>query len=375
MQYYYQIDDNATLIALAEMAEKYKTRKNIRLAHFKEYYTKPEDFENAVKNPPNELNEEQWRLICQLFTSPQFIARSKQNSLNRQKMKYSSTQGSITMAETLHENQSKGYIENWKDCHTKKCTNTFVNDYAKNEWERMKNTYDSRSSTSDSTEVSEIEILHETLGERRGHNRGVGRKLKGQSSKRRTQPTTINQPDLQQTVAQLQRQVQILSQKLSPEERAEMDLEMNNAAPTQPTHPRPSHSHMPRDGSGPSFQPMGFQHQQSQQTPLSFQQLLQQPPIHSSASLTPEHMIQFQQYQMFQSFFQMMSQSPNSSQVMMQMMTQSPQTSQVSQSRTPQMMPTQQMSQMPHTFQMMPIPQRQQYGQQTSSMMPTSHGQ
>ncbi|XP_062119400.1 uncharacterized protein LOC133833165 [Humulus lupulus] len=154
-----------------------------------------------------------------------------------------------------------------------------------------------------------------------------------------------------------------------------MDLEMNNAAPTQPTHPRPSHSHMPRDGSGSSFQPMGFQHQQSQQTPLSFQQLLQQPPIHSSASLTPEHMIQFQQYQMFQSFFQMMSQSPNSSQVMMQMMTQSPQTSQVSQSRTPQMMPTQQMSQMPHTFQMMLIPQGQQYGQQTSSMMPTSHGQ
>lgn len=106
MQHYYQMNDNAISIAIAEMADKYKTRKNIRLTHFKEYYTTPEDFENAVKNPPDELNEEQWRLICELFTSPQFIARSKQNSLNRQKTKYSSTQGSITMAETLHENVS-----------------------------------------------------------------------------------------------------------------------------------------------------------------------------------------------------------------------------------------------------------------------------
>ena len=208
----------------------------------------------------------------------------------------------------------------------------------------MKNTYDSRSSASDPTEVVEIEILREILGDRRGHNRGVGRKMKGQSSKRRTQPTTTNQPDLHQTVAQLQRQVQILSQKLSHEERAEMDLEMNNEAPT---HPRPS---------APSVHPRPLQ-----PTPLSFQQLLQ-PHLHSSASLTPEQLSQFQQFQMFQSFFQMMSQSSNNSQAMMHMMTQSPQTSQASQSRTPSM---------PHNFQIVSIPQ----GQQISPMMPTSHGQ
>ena len=33
--------------------------------------------------------------------------------------------------------QSKGYIENWKDCHSKKCTKTFVNDYAKNAYVRL----------------------------------------------------------------------------------------------------------------------------------------------------------------------------------------------------------------------------------------------
>ncbi|XP_060969927.1 uncharacterized protein LOC133037121 [Cannabis sativa] len=125
--HYYQLDSHPKLVAIsiAEMAEKYKTRKNIRLQHFREYYKNPEDFENAVKNPPNELNEDQWRLICELFTTPDFIQRSKQNSINRQKMKFSSTTGSVTMAEILRQKQGKGYIETWKECHTKKDTNTF----------------------------------------------------------------------------------------------------------------------------------------------------------------------------------------------------------------------------------------------------------
>uniref|UniRef100_A0A803QEE9 Uncharacterized protein n=1 Tax=Cannabis sativa TaxID=3483 RepID=A0A803QEE9_CANSA len=374
LQHYYEIDNNAklTAVSLAEMAEKYKTRKNIRLTHFKKYYKTPEDFENAVKNHPDELNEEQWRLICQLFTSPKFIARSKRNTLNRQKMKYPSTQGSITMAEILYKNQNKSYVENRKVCHTKKDMDTFVNEYAKNEREHVKNNYDSRSSTSDSTQVSKIDILRETLGERRDHERGVGRKLKGQSSSQHTQPTITDQPDLKQTIAQLQRQIQVMSQVLLPKERTQMDVEMTDAAPTQPMRPQPSCSHMSGDRFGPSFQPMDFQHPQPQQTPLSFQQLPQQSHVPSFAPLTHEQMVQ---YQMFQSFIQMMSQWPNNLQVMMQMMMQWPQTSQVSQSWMPQMMPTQQMPQTPQNFQMMPTPQGQQYVQQKSQMMPTLHGQ
>ncbi|KAM6576293.1 hypothetical protein CsatB_028130 [Cannabis sativa] len=393
MQHYYQLDSHPKLVAIsiAEMAEKYKTRKNIRLQHFREYYKNPEDFENAVKNPPNELNEDQWRLICELFTTPDFVQRSKQNSINRQKMKFSSTTGSVTMAEILRQKQGKGYIETWKECHTKKDTNTFINEAAKNKYEEMLTT---RNSVPESSQVSELEILRKTLGERRGHQRGVGRKLKGQSSGRRSQPATADQPDLRETVVELQKQIQTLTQQMSRERREPMDVEMNDAAPTQPIRPQPSRSQM-------GFNPMGFQ--QPHQTPTSFQQLLQQPLLQqplvpSPGMLSPE---QFHS-QMYQSYLQFVFQSPNNSQVLLNMMTQSPQTSHVSEPRMPQMsqmpqnvqmstqgqqyqntsqtMPTQsweQTSQMmpthlgQQTSQMMPTQQ----GQQTSQMMPTLHGQ
>ncbi|KAF4380927.1 hypothetical protein G4B88_002300 [Cannabis sativa] len=267
LRHYYQLDSHPKLVAIsiAEMAKKYKTRKNIRLQHFREYYKNPEDFENAVKNPPNELNEDQWRLICELFTTFDFIQRSKQNSINRQKMKFSSTTGSVTRAEILRQKQGKGYIETWKECHTKKDTNTFINEAAKNKYEEMLTT---QNSAPESSQVSELEILRKTLGERRGHQRGVGRNLKGQSSGRCSQPATADQPDLRETVVELQKQIQTLTQQMSRERREPMDVEMNDAAPTQPIRPQPSHSQM-------GFNAMGFQ--QPHQTPTSFQQLQQQP--------------------------------------------------------------------------------------------------
>ncbi|KAF4373037.1 hypothetical protein G4B88_024478 [Cannabis sativa] len=280
LRHYYQLDSHPKLVAIsiAEMAEKYKTRKNIRLQHFREYYKNPEDFENAVKNPPNELNEDQWRLICELFTTPDFIQRSKQNSINRQKMKFSSTTGSVTMAEILRQK------------------------------EEMLTT---RNSAPESSQVSELEILRKTLGERRGHQRGVGRKLKGQSSGRRSQPATADQPDLRETVVELQKQIQTLTQQMSRERREPMDVEMNDAAPTQPIRPQPSRSQM-------GFNPMGFQ--QPHQTPTSFQQLLQQPLLQqpllqqplvpSPGRLSPE---QFHS-QMYQSYLQFVFQSPHNSQ-------------------------------------------------------------
>ncbi|KAF4367780.1 hypothetical protein G4B88_011081 [Cannabis sativa] len=320
LRHYYQLDSHPKLVAIsiAEMAEKYKTRKNIRLQHLREYYKNPEDFENAVKNPPNELNEDQWRLICELFTTPDFIQRSKQNSINRQKMKFSSTRGSVTMAEILRQKQGKGYIETWKECHTKKDTNTFINEAAKNKYEEMLTT---RNSAPESSQVSELEILRKTLGERRGHQQGVGRKLKGQSSGRRSQPATADQPDLRETVVELQKQIQTLTQQMSRERRELMDVEMNDAAPTQPIRPQPSRSQM-------GFNPMGFE--QPHQTPTSFQQLLQQPLLQqplvpSPGMLSPE---QFHS-QMYQSYLQFVFQSPKNSQVLLNMMTQSPQTSHI----------------------------------------------
>ncbi|KAF4381069.1 hypothetical protein F8388_011991 [Cannabis sativa] len=274
IRYYYEIDRHPKVLAisLAEMAEKYKTRKNVRYVHFKEFYKNPEDFEIAVKNPPspppppNELNEEQWRLICQFFTSEEFTSRSKQNALNQQKMLFPSTQGSITIAETLHENQNISRIENWKACHTKKGTDEFVSEHAKEKCVRMKTINDGQSTHAECGQDVEIEILRETLGERRGHKLGVGRKLKGQSGKRRSQfAATTEQLGLSQTVSHLQRHIQAMTRVLTPEQRAHVETLMSDVAPTQPTQPiqptqptRPqlSHFYMSGDGSGSSSQPM-----------------------------------------------------------------------------------------------------------------------
>uniref|UniRef100_A0A803NZW9 Uncharacterized protein n=1 Tax=Cannabis sativa TaxID=3483 RepID=A0A803NZW9_CANSA len=254
VKHYYEIDNNehaSTIlqITLAEMADKYKKRKSLRHAHFKKFYKKPEDFEQAVDNPPNDVNAEHWRQICQFFTSPEFIARSQQNKNNREKSKYPTTQGSKSLAGMRSENRNVGYIETWKEAHINKKTKTFVNENARRDYERLKAAYEKRASIPNSGPVDEIAILREVLGERRGHNRGVGRKLKGQSSTHRTQPVPTQQmpmdPRVERELARLRRKIQHMSQKLAPEDRLPSDDEIVDMGPTHPIGP--SQTHMSTD--------------------------------------------------------------------------------------------------------------------------------
>ena len=112
MQYFYNVDghpepERVMKTIYTEMCKRYFERKNIRHTHFKKYYSKPEDLESILIAPPDHCTKESQKDIVQLFFSPKFITRSNQNKKNRKEMKYTSTQGTKSMAAKRHQFVSK----------------------------------------------------------------------------------------------------------------------------------------------------------------------------------------------------------------------------------------------------------------------------
>ena len=108
MQYYYNIDGHpqreSVLATLnKEMGERYRERKNYRHRHFKNHYAGPEDLENVLSKPPDHCTKEAWQLICEMFLSERFLARSAKNQANRRQMKYVTTQGTKLLAAKRHQ--------------------------------------------------------------------------------------------------------------------------------------------------------------------------------------------------------------------------------------------------------------------------------
>ncbi|XP_062105034.1 uncharacterized protein LOC133816692 [Humulus lupulus] len=100
-------------------------------------------------------------------------------------MKYSTTQGTKSLAATRHEKLNPNLIEEWKEYHWTKKNKSFVNEDAERDYVKLKSTLEAEtqqtveSGTDDSSSVDQMKILSQVLGERRGHQRGVGRTLKG----------------------------------------------------------------------------------------------------------------------------------------------------------------------------------------------------
>ena len=89
------------------MKDRYRNKKTLRHEHFEKHYNGTEDWDKVLNNPTNDVNKEKWKQICQLFTSPQFIARSIKNKENRKKQKYSTMQGTKSLAAIRFEKVSK----------------------------------------------------------------------------------------------------------------------------------------------------------------------------------------------------------------------------------------------------------------------------
>ncbi|XP_062093630.1 uncharacterized protein LOC133799648 [Humulus lupulus] len=121
------------------MEERYRERKNYRHRHFKNHYAGPEDLENVLSKPPNHCTKEAWQLICEMFLSERFLARSAKNQANRRQMKYVTTQGTKSLAAKRHEyeNPDAHVVDTWRDAHMRKSTKSFVNEAAQQDYEKM----------------------------------------------------------------------------------------------------------------------------------------------------------------------------------------------------------------------------------------------
>ncbi|XP_062095533.1 uncharacterized protein LOC133801361 [Humulus lupulus] len=149
----------------------------------------------------------------------------------------------------------------------KKLSNSFVNDDARKDYEKLKADFELQtqqtsicaSNNGDSTTVDQVEVLQKVLGQRHGHERGVGCKLKGSGSSS-TQHSHFSESQapphhsreyiekLENNLQKLTDQVNFLSQSFLPSFRppnvqmppmphSENIFGASSSQPPVPTHP------------------------------------------------------------------------------------------------------------------------------------------
>ncbi|KAL8262631.1 hypothetical protein R6Q59_023980 [Mikania micrantha] len=125
-----------------------------RKTKLKKHFDKVGGYDNTEKaktKPLEGMNPDAWvQVIEELFTTPTYQKRSQANSANRSKQLYGSYHGTQSYAQRRY---TEGKIMDEKNKSTS-------------------------SSSGDDTPINEVEILERSLGQRRGHIRGVGRTVK-----------------------------------------------------------------------------------------------------------------------------------------------------------------------------------------------------
>ncbi|KAB1206405.1 hypothetical protein CJ030_MR7G027605 [Morella rubra] len=111
-------------------------------AYFKKFPSK----EAALLKPHPDTTEEQWKELCDLFTSEAFMKRSEQNKKNRSKLTVNHAAGSRSFQHT------RACME-WMDAFQRQC-------------DLEGKTY------------TEIEVYFKILGKKSGYVRGLGRAVK-----------------------------------------------------------------------------------------------------------------------------------------------------------------------------------------------------
>ncbi|KAL8232073.1 hypothetical protein R6Q57_001851 [Mikania cordata] len=123
------------------------------------------------------------KVIDGLFTTSTYKNRSLKNTTNRSKQLYGSYHGTQSYAQRRYDEVKEGgepqHVEGWRDMHFKGSSGWY-NQLTEQHWENITDELNKAKSTSggDDTPVDEVEVLQRSLGERRGHVRGVGRKVK-----------------------------------------------------------------------------------------------------------------------------------------------------------------------------------------------------
>ncbi|XP_058070461.1 uncharacterized protein LOC131219376 [Magnolia sinica] len=134
--------------------------------------------EEGVLSAPPHMTHDDWRILCDRFSSDSFQKRSKINSDNRGKLEVNHVAGSKSFLQLRHDmrdsitGQEPGPVDLYKGTHCRQATGSWVHPRANENWATM-DTLRSQP-TPDGTQRSEPEILSEVLGTRSGYVRGFG---------------------------------------------------------------------------------------------------------------------------------------------------------------------------------------------------------
>ncbi|KAB1205501.1 hypothetical protein CJ030_MR7G025994 [Morella rubra] len=138
-------------------------------AYFKKFPSK----EAALLKPHPDTTEEQWKELCDLFTSEAFMKRSEQNKKNRSKLTVNHAAGSRSFQRTraCMKNQESGNI-NPAELYKKNYTNKdgiWTSEGAREIYERM-DAFQRQCDLEGKT-YTEIEVYSEILGKKSGYVR------------------------------------------------------------------------------------------------------------------------------------------------------------------------------------------------------------
>ncbi|KAB1227969.1 hypothetical protein CJ030_MR1G005024 [Morella rubra] len=149
-----------------------RTHRNRMHAYFKKFPSK----EAALLKPHPDTTEEQWKELCDLFTSEAFMKRSEQNKKNRSKLTVNHAAGSRSFQRTraCMKNQESG----------KSILQSCIKELYKQRWiwtsEGAREIYEWMDAFQCQCDLegktyTEIEVYSEILGKKSGYVRGLGR--------------------------------------------------------------------------------------------------------------------------------------------------------------------------------------------------------
>ncbi|KAB1215063.1 hypothetical protein CJ030_MR4G018553 [Morella rubra] len=181
-----------------------RTHRNRMHAYFKKFPSK----EAALLKPHPDTTEEQWKELCDLFTSEAFMKRSEQNKKNRSKLTVNHAAGSRSFQRTraCMKNQESGNI-NPAELYKKNYTNKdgiWTSEGAREIYERM-DAFQRQCDLEGKT-YTEIEVYSEILGKKSGYVRGLGRAVKPPPSS----TLTTQSSDLQHQLAKARDEIEAM---------------------------------------------------------------------------------------------------------------------------------------------------------------------
>ncbi|XP_058095834.1 uncharacterized protein LOC131241154 [Magnolia sinica] len=168
----------------------------------------------AVLSGPPHVTPDDWRILCERFSSEPFQKRSRINSANKGKLEVNHVAGSKSFVRLHHDmrdsvtGQEPGPVDLYRGTHCRQATGSWVHPRASENWAAM-DTIRSQP-TPDDAQRSELEIMSEVLGTCSGYVRGLGHGAKLMAPAKATSSRSIAGESALRRADILEREVQHL---------------------------------------------------------------------------------------------------------------------------------------------------------------------